>query len=1057
MQQVWRVKPQQLVKPLWIIARCPQKRAVAVSAAAVENTEEREHQMELLGPGDSQGSNGAVNESSTTQDKPSRRVGREAAMILQLERRHRSASGSSNALNIRKMPLSRKIQNIFAAGGTIRRQPPKASAAQSLRESTGNDSPKPRIRFSSVNSATRKTRTVRSLVKEQGDQPDALEVPNAQVSIGEENDCSNAHNGSSSSQKAGVRIRKHMSYGKPTVEHPASSHQRLKRIRSSATIGVDCKLATDPRQRRRVKSAVSVSKQSNPDSEQHPRGEEAVAEKTQAQGNHAAAIKTVSGQGSDHKHEPTPRVAHNIQSIQQRASSIEGASTGKPAIPHMTKDLMPLAMSRRGTPTKGQRGSRRNGPTIRRVVIVKTKSGRKVVRHLAFVSPASPGDELAESSARTPVGLPMRIGRDRTRNLSIGEEITSQSLSAKLRRRKDRLMLKIKELMKEFPKETSGGVKGRYQKLTLRSLEHLMFQIKRHISEHEERVIIRALFELMRRLRGRTEVIISSQQPSGKLDLELRPLREKLRLETTNTLLLLRKLASERQDVVATLKKDGGQPEDYFAWMERLREQFDYLNQLSKFWGTPQDLVELKGFLAYRKARELRSSSEDIDEDLAELPHEVADSTTTAVKTSAKTWLSEEEVEALIEKRIRDTFKDKRTSWEPEDSTAKGTGISRVAGFPNTSLYELLFPDDFQKPDLLSEDDDAIPRLPLPKLALASSESEVGNTWKDPFEDSTSEPSLKSQPSLDPDEAAILVLYNGSPSLTLQDFTAILPPTNHRAWTSRSPAHPVAPALVFPLRDPKTLERDRKDHYYLIFPSSLAARTYRDRAYRMYTLAKTYTPTSIESPLPPGPGTIVDGEDVYLAVKRFSLVPTTQIFHMLVMPKPYSAFVKGLIRRGGYAQLVGESGVEGQIYEYHGGVPRKAGEGRVMLEFYGGDAPGPTRTEIHEAIGIDGRTRGLAWRKGGIEAIRKIETESFRLGEQEKFAEEGIGKDKEGHREEKEGPKEGMHKWIVTFDDQVEAMRFARCWHHRKMLWKDPPVRGSGMEDQTMVKTELLW
>ena len=238
-----------------------------------------------------------------------------------------------------------------------------------------------------------------------------------------------------------------------------------------------------------------------------------------------------------------------------------------------------------------------------------------------------------------------------------------------------------------------------------------------------------------------------------------------------------------------------------------------------------------------------------------------------------------------------------------------------------------------------------------------------------------------------------------------------------------------------PVRDPQTL--DRKSTYYLIFPSLLAARTYRERAYYLWTLAKTHT--QIAAGFMTGAVTASDsvmdpGEDVFAVARGFALVPPSQKLHLEILPRPYSPLIQNLMRRGGYAQVVGDRSEGGDKVA------------KVLLRFENGVQP--SRKEIDEAIGMNIRKRGVAWRFEGQDYIKKLDVERFVFDAEDTPPADGHGgRSKTGFT---------TQKWVLSFEDQTEARRFARQWHLRKFPWRNP-VMDNRMEQNTIVITELLW
>jgi len=342
------------------------------------------------------------------------------------------------------------------------------------------------------------------------------------------------------------------------------------------------------------------------------------------------------------------------------------------------------------------------------------------------------------------------------------------------------------------------------------------------------------------------------------------------------------------------------------------------------------------------------------------------------------------------------------------------------------SLYEELFPNEAKKqdePPLNDEDDDAVPRLPLPKPQQPDTLESTPDNGPRIFKNRP----LRAQP----DQAAVLILYNASKSLTEDDFRRIeAPRSKSRPWATGGSF-----ITAIPVRDPQTL--DRKSTYYLIFPSLLAARTYRERAYYLWTLAKTHTRTAagLMTGAVAAPDSVVDpGEDVFALARGFTLVPPSQKLDLKILPRPYSPLIQNLMKRGGYAQVVGDRSEGGEKMA------------KVLLRFENGLQP--SRKEIDEAIGMDIRKRGIAWRFEGQDYIKKLDVERFVFDAEDTPPPDGQGgRSKTGFT---------TQKWLLSFEDRTEARRFARQWHLRKFPWKNP-VMDNRMEQNTIVTTELLW
>ncbi len=398
--------------------------------------------------------------------------------------------------------------------------------------------------------------------------------------------------------------------------------------------------------------------------------------------------------------------------------------------------------------------------------------------------------------------------------------------------------------------------------------------------------------------------------------------------------------------------------------------------------------------------------------------------------------LSRSQLRRLIERNVRETLQKTEpaksgreqhsTVTSPEPVKVVKSSTEAIAPASHQSLYEELFPNEAKsqhEPPLNDEDDDAVPRLPLPKPQQADTLESVPHGGPRIFKNHP----LRAQP----DQAAVLVLYNASKSLTEDDFRRIeAPRSKSRPWAIGGSF-----ITVMPVRDPQTL--DRKSTYYLIFPSLLAARTYRERAYYLWTLSKSHTRTAagFMTGAVAAPDSVVDpSEDVFTLARGFTLVPPSQKLDLEILPRPYSPLIQNLMRRGGYAQVVGDRSEGGDKVA------------RVMLKFDNGMQP--NRKEIDEAIGMDIRKRGVAWRFEGQDHIKKLDVERFVFDAEDTPPADGQGgRSKIGFT---------TQKWILSFEDRTEARRFARQWHLRKFPWKNP-VMDNGMEQNTIVITELLW
>lgn len=188
--------------------------------------------------------------------------------------------------------------------------------------------------------------------------------------------------------------------------------------------------------------------------------------------------------------------------------------------------------------------------------------------------------------------------------------------------------------------------------------------------------------------------------------------------------------------------------------------------------------------------------------------------------------------------------------------------------------------------------------------------------------------------------------------------------------------------------------------------------------------------------MPPPPGYIIDGEDVYAALQSYALVPPTQTLGLKSLHLPLSASVKASIEKA-----ANEDGKE------------KGGGGRVVVWLEAGYGEVQTM-ELRKMVVEDGSQggRNRAWGlRGGVEGgVQEIESgrggerrgDGLELG----FGEEGGA----NGRKAKRGPR----RWMLVFEEPAEARRFARTWHKRH-------VAASGAEGEdggrVVLNAEMVW
>ena len=223
------------------------------------------------------------------------------------------------------------------------------------------------------------------------------------------------------------------------------------------------------------------------------------------------------------------------------------------------------------------------------------------------------------------------------------------------------------------------------------------------------------------------------------------------------------------------------------------------------------------------------------------------------------------------------------------------------------------------------------------------------------------------------------------------------------------------------MRDPTTLEPAGR--YFILFPNPAYARTYQGHVLRLHQMAKTYTPTSVESPLPLQPGVVIEGEDAYTLLQDYSLCPPSQKIQLKLLYPSYIAGIKQILEQRGYHPLVEE--------------PTKAGRS-VLFSVDGQRWP---TSMIKSAVAADGRNRGLEWDISvhKLDDTLKTAADSF---------DDSTGAEKDeltrlGAR------RHALSRWVMSFLNESEARRFIRVWHRRPF----PLAYG----DRALVQAEFIW
>ena len=166
----------------------------------------------------------------------------------------------------------------------------------------------------------------------------------------------------------------------------------------------------------------------------------------------------------------------------------------------------------------------------------------------------------------------------------------------------------------------------------------------------------------------------------------------------------------------------------------------------------------------------------------------------------------------------------------------------------------------------------------------------------------------------------------------------------------------------------------------------------------LHRVARTHTPTSIESPLPLQSGVLIQGEDAYALIQDYALCPPSQRIQLRLLTPPYTTTMRNIVQEGGYRQLI-----EG-----------RADEGSSVLLRV--DGPQVATSFVRNAVAADGRRRGMTWNF----TIEKVTSD-----------EENLGIDVSEKSSKSRLEYFGVSQWVLNFVNENEARRFVRSWHRK--------------------------
>lgn len=301
-----------------------------------------------------------------------------------------------------------------------------------------------------------------------------------------------------------------------------------------------------------------------------------------------------------------------------------------------------------------------------------------------------------------------------------------------------------------------------------------------------------------------------------------------------------------------------------------------------------------------------------------------------------------------------------------------------------------------------------------------------------------------------------------STELTESDFRRLIPKGKHiESWIRDGEFHKVIPG-----RDPLSLER--LPFYYILFKSPEAALAYQNNVARLHKLSGLHQPSSIFSAIPPPKGFLEEGEDLNAVMSSYLLKPTNMKLNLNMVMQPYNPSLQTLIEQGGYKPIVPNINEKGQKIS------------RVLLHIGGWE---PSAGDLYHILVRHAYDRGLTWpfHKGeqAIYKLRNVVNVKAKL--QPVSSASPRAANSNAHPRSPHDPsldflnidplaQDGggkgsisqvilnrlYNRWIIEFEDEDAAKRFARIWN-RRVLPAPKLVTWRDMEEVRMVDAEFLW
>ncbi|CAI6340629.1 unnamed protein product [Periconia digitata] len=391
----------------------------------------------------------------------------------------------------------------------------------------------------------------------------------------------------------------------------------------------------------------------------------------------------------------------------------------------------------------------------------------------------------------------------------------------------------------------------------------------------------------------------------------------------------------------------------------------------------------------------------------------------------------------------------------PGSTSDRGETVP-AADADDQSLLRELFPEAYNWAQPHYSNRNPYPKLTLPNETplIRRTEPERSKTDRERFVESFQNRT---------DQLTALQLLHTSLELTEADFRRIIPKGKHiESWASEGEF-----VRVIPGRDPISLER--LPFYYIVFRTPEAALAYQNNASRLHKLCQLHQPSSILSAIPPPRGFIENGEDLGLVTSSYLLKPAGTPLNLNMVMKPYNPSLDKLIEQGGYTPIVQSlSPVKKNS---------KTSVFKVLLKIEGHE---PLPSDIYKVLRTDAYSRGLTWpfhnEEKGIRRLRDVvdlkakvqavSSDNPRAWNANKpFEDADLGLENSGGSGNSSSEQQQLNqmlmnrvynRWLIEFEDEQAARRFARIWNMRSFPLDTSPAHWMG-EGQKMCETEFLW